>query len=33
MMLRKTPINAYGFIIKDTTQEQATRRDAYDRKG
>lgn len=33
MMLRKTPINAYGFIIKDTTQEQATCRDAYDRKG
>lgn len=33
MTLRKTPINAHGFIIKDTTQEQATRRDAYDRKG
>lgn len=33
MMVKKTSINDYGFIIKDTTQEQATCRDAYDRKG
>ena len=33
MTVKKTPINAYGFIIWDTSQEQATHRDVNDRKG